>query len=698
MYRLSNDALAIVLGNLDLADVTNSRRVSKRFQNVADGDLTWSYLLRHRGIQGILPHPSRTWQDLARAINLHHVPDESSCLDKGATWLPFVRASQHGPGWAICEESKVLTETADWQAPPLLLNDHLGNATASIGIIPVDDCPETMIAIQGQLHEMMGLAPCMIEARVNTVTSAPATLGLDVFNFFPKYGASRVMAVLLRQNLDQLEGEARRICNLFQLMMSTCSTVIFAGQSQEAVTRWQRLVVPTLDEAAATATTTCEKVPNVLFMTRDGSGDVCDLLQNAPRAFLSWMVNRTNTIGHTSFSMQGAISLKTYQLPTWINALANVRVPVSTVLRMIVAGVHDTQWSSFWSLSTMAHVCSAEEASAFSFYKLAMDTEIEEYKRSGPSGSLMPLEAVDLVQMHDQFFYASLRRFSFSLGVACGDDTANGLQIPEGLKRLTSGYFRIQWRANIVHCREYCEDVFSKIIAPVYSEFFDGSAFGEKNSLRAWYVEMEAKIEEYQVKSRGMRRYDVLSELICGEVTSKMRAFCDAHPEHPYLHHDDAEAALVSLREIVNQLLQNATRTQDEQLSQMQRSSAMYTSSVGTQWVVQTLAEAASSVRTVRCDAELWDALRLMKRNTLIPPTEHDEPVELSSVLQQRQEDRLELIRQIRNAEHDARSRADRVSAQVDMKCKNTNSIVVRDNGAPSRSVRQTVLSWFGTV
>ena len=693
MLQLSNDVLAIIFGQLSFQDLATVRLLSKHCCRVGDGDLTWSYLMFLYGLHGVVPHSPRTWRDVAQAINLHRFPsvDNSNANAHGAMWIPFIRANDDSPGWMTTEKASILSETAGYQALPRRLNKHFCNATASIGIIPVDDDVETLFAIQTQLNDIMGIeiARNVVEEQIWTSGN---TIGIDVFNIFPKYGGSRVIAMLIRQRIELLEADARRICVLFQVLMETCSTVVFVGKSKSSIKRWQQLVGPTLQNVEADNLATCEKVPNVLFLTENGSEDVCELLENTPLPFISWMINRTNTIGHTSFKTKGAISLKTYQLPAWINPLASVRIPASTLIAMIARAAANNFEESLWSLNSMIHVCAEEEKIAFDFYKLAMDTEIEELRRANEKNEPVPLEAVDLVQTHDHFFYASLRKFCFSLPVVCGDDVSTGLQIPESLKRSISGYFRILWRQNIVHCREFCQNVFHSVIEPVYAEFFEGNGFNNKNGLRQWYNAVEEKIKIYNKESRGMRRFDVLSELIIGELSEKMRDFCDRNPVHPFLHVADAEAALVSLREDITLTLQNFTRQQDEKLSRMQRSSALYTSSVGTQWIVQTLSDAEEHISSLHCDAELWDSLRVMKSESLLPISR--DGVNFSNTLKERHALRLQKIWQLRNSENEARGRADRVSSQLDNDhCKNANEVVVHQ--IPSPTARQTVLSWF---
>lgn len=256
----------------------------------------------------------------------------------------------------------------------------------------------------------------------------------------------------------------------------------------------------------------------------------------------------------------------------------------------------------------------------------------------------VPMDPLDMVETHNSHCYTALRKFAFALPSVAGPDTEKGLRQLEILKREIADLFRIHWRRNNEYSRVYCNTLFSFLIAaPLYSKFFadrfasrelasiDRDVEGverygihDKRGLRNFFRAAKDMMEEYMLKARGLRQFDILSERLADSLIPSVLAFCTLHPHKHTPLHAVREACDELQKEVVKANAQYS-QSVDGRLNEAQGESALYTASLSSEWAAEAERSAIQHMRAIVDEVEAWESACLARiRILLSSPAEDD--------------------------------------------------------------------------
>ena len=599
---LPMESLCDVLQFLPVSDIVGSvRRTCRRLRDASKSEMLWCFLLRSRGICNVTPLPDSSWSDLAKCLSFTQKGEPLT-----GAWRTLVSAS--GGELVTCQ-----TTIDALRSSPSAVHSLSGRFVANrvIGIIPVMPSEALLCSAQKWLYMQGGIAG-------NTANVVAPLLnrdsqGIDMFDLFPcdALGA-RTVALHMYSGMAAWKSNPEVAAKLLFTMMHCCSTIVLLGERGRDVKEWISAVEQRLSHAAVTesqAYCTPSNTPNAFVVVQDGDCDSVLQALRRPRSQLAeWLCANCNEAKVVP-SMEEAKCTNTYRIPGWINPLSTF--PLSPlVTSQIVAACATGAAASMWTTEqTMASSFAPLVERAAAFYCSAMTTEMEDCCKpllEGKTQMQHPIEAAELADLHDHFFFAALRSCAMQLGDICGTDVAAGVTLLESLKQLLTSTFRQMWRKNLDVSRDYCTCVFHEVFAPVRTRFINGDGFHEKKGLKRWYAAVCDKFSEYQLKAKGPRKFDVLWDLITLEVIPEVQQWSMDRPTHAYFRPSDVTQACLCLRQYTEELLTGFRRSQDEQLSQRQRSSAVYTSYVGCEWTAAAHSTAATTLRGMRVAASTW--------------------------------------------------------------------------------------------
>ena len=664
---VSSHELALMLVYLNCWEMTSLRLVSRKLRAAVDSDQVWSTFVRERCcdpsglLLTVVPNTHGQWKRFAINSGVfrlasHQVPDRDQCAMGIATWIPLVSTGIQAPpssGRRVLQFNSPVRELGDVVCPPRILNESSMtgrlNRSTSIGLVLAETASERIEAeifdtVHSQLCRFFNLvtADRFTRSAVHDLRQQNGAEGpqLSVFTYFPRGpDGDQVMVSLLRHQGIISEahsgasggaGECAYFAKLLEVVFATSSHVIFLGDSSDSIsTSLSRLVGPHMSRGDRAAYSTDENTPNVLFAGRSRL-DVPQLISNIPPNLAAWVTQRSSCIGDCMLEHDTLFTMrKPYRVPAWINPAVSVDVPVSVILRMIESAIKDltspptplpngnatsSAHQQLWTAPVVSFLCSAQERQSVLFYARALDTDFDEMTRPTPSDGLdcsvrVPAEPSQLVAIHHQHFYSALRNHCMVLPPVCGADSDIGLAALENLKRRISDKFRDVWVENREVSRDYCSAQFQHVFSPVISKFLIGDdpiGFQHKRGLKQFYSAMQDKMLEYKLKSKGHRRFDILSEKVSEAIIPLLYSYCDEHPDHPYFRRDDAEAVARELVADCHRMMSDFARQVDVEFGQLQRTTAVYTASLGSEWAASLQTQAMTYLHRREDEANAW--------------------------------------------------------------------------------------------
>ena len=242
-----------------------------------------------------------------------------------------------------------------------------------------------------------------------------------------------------------------------------------------------------------------------------------------------------------------------------------------------------------------------------------------------PPDVKLPIELHEMTELHDRFFFASLRALTLRLlsgeeGNGGGIDVVAGQVVLEHLKTELATVFRALWRANQERSKSYCVAVIDRVLLPLKTQFYDrdclsaANPLSTKDGLRHWYNSLRSKIEEYCVKGRGGRKIDVLWDRINDEVRSMQSSAIAAGCDPEVVAHVGA-----SVKKEIETMQRESMAIRNQEMLTRQRDAARVTVFVSADFSAQAKSMEATTLRRLLDDSRAWDMMTLAKRIRAFP-------------------------------------------------------------------------------
>lgn len=511
----------------------------------------------------------------------------------------------------------------------------------------------TLLAVQQQVLEFLQLSSNRPEALVRDLVAKPATesvASIEVFNAAPHCGrdGSHRMVFLLRVT-NEARSNPAAVSKLLEAMLNTCSSIQFVGPDQDTISQFCGWYGSSLPLVPAAPFSTGANTPSVAFTISAPSVsappiDLSLFIPHNSEQMNSWIFNRTCSVGTGFLDHKNLFSLaKPLHCPSWINPAVTAAICPATIVQMIksslqlpvvaaAAAAEDPANASAWSTTVMRFHCDPEERRIRAFYENAIRTEFDHHTRPDANTAYLadiptPMDPLLMVEAHNLYFYAAIRKYGYALPVICGRHCAGGMKLLEVLKRNVSDVFRTFWRRNNEFSRTQCHAVFDHTFGPVAAKFYDIEQSpllldAKRRGLKQWYTAIGDKIMEYDLKAKGLRKYDILSEELNDRVFPQLLQFlhesnANVPAERICTHEEDAKRAIADLRQIVIDRTAADSKVTDGTLNKSQHESALYTAAMSNELASLQSKSAISFLQSIEEDADAWEQACLWRIRTL---------------------------------------------------------------------------------
>lgn len=596
-------------------------------------------------------------QDAGKWMTVASVPPSSAAATAGSAVAPSAARPQFHEG---------STALLDMIAGPKSLTAKQ-HSTCSVGVvltggmtplspdvatsIPFSGSSElsTLLSVQQQVLEFLQLSTVRPETLVRELIAKPVTesvASLECFNAAPHCGrdGSHRMVFLLRIT-NEARSNPSAVGKLLEAMMNTCSSIQFVGPDQSTIAQfcsWYGSMLPTVPAAPFS---TGANTPSVAFTISSPSSTAppMELSQFIPQnseEMNSWIFNRTCSVGTGYLDHKNLFSLaKPLHCPSWVNPAVTSAICPATILRMIQSSLNEASGdaassppSSSWSVSVMRFHCDPEERRIRSFYENAIRTEFDHHTRPDLETAYLaeiptPMDPLLMVEAHNLYFYAAIRKYGYALPVICGRDCQGGMKLLEVLKRNVSDVFRTFWRRNNEFSRAQCHAVFNHTFGPVASKFYDIEHSpllfdAKRRGLKQWYTAIGDKIMEYELKAKGLRKFDILSEELNDRVFPQFLQFiqqnnANVSRDRICTHEEDAQRAIADLRQMVIERTAAYDKNTNGTLNTSQHESALYTAAMSNELASLQSKSAVEYLKSIEEDADAWEQACLWRIRTL---------------------------------------------------------------------------------
>jgi hypothetical protein len=505
----------------------------------------------------------------------------------------------------------------------------------------------TLLSVQQQVLEFLQLSTARPESLVRELIAKPvaeSVASLEVFNAAPHCGrdGSHRMVFLLRVT-NEARANPTAVGLLLQAMMNTCSSIQFVGPDQATISQFCGWYGSTLPTVPAAPFSTGANTPSVAFTISSPSScsPPMELSQFIPQnsdEMNSWIFNRTCSVGTGYLDHKNLFSLaKPLHCPSWVNPAVTATISPATILQMIKSFVTPPPLGgdallSPWEVSVMRFHCDPEERRIRSFYENAIRTEFDHHTRPDSETAYLaeiptPMDPLLMVEAHNLYFYAAIRKYGYALPVICGRDCQGGMKLLEVLKRNVSDVFRTFWRRNNEFSRNQCHAVFNNAFGPIASKFYDIEHSpllfdAKRRGLKQWYTAIGDKIMEYELKAKGLRKFDILSEELNDRVFPQLLQFVQQNNanvprERICTHEEDAQRAIADLRQIVIDRTAAYDKGTNGTLNTSQHESALYTAAMSNELASLQSKSAVEYLKSIEEDADAWEQACLWRIRSL---------------------------------------------------------------------------------
>lgn len=670
VLNLNEDIFSIVASFLSAPEICSGRLICKHFLRLLESDCVWAaWAIDQKGFTRFSPLTSghrcsttsvnarqvKGWKQFVRSLRIDRFPclweDEAvhrKLIDEVGQWTTVATSSDRNNGEVVFRPS--ILDVLDKTCPVAPVSTTAAN-TYSTGFIlttPVIATEQNfLMAIQSQMLEYLGVQTYRPELLLkrwlhNDMPSA----SIEMFSLVPTvevavhnaHGGSNngigpsvvshSKCVFVLRMSTEAQRNPKAVATLMTTLFHVCSAVHFVGHSLDDITRfaeWFGSASGGMTTVSAGPFSTPENTPNVVFAverlpTGVSVNDIAsEVLSSAPQELKSWILNRSSCVGGSLLSHKNLFtSCKPLKCPAWVNPAASCAVPPTAAVRMIRAHIEE---HNCWSLEVMKHICGSQESSNRRFYEDAIRLEFEDHtRRSGQEQSnflsnihTIPMDPLVLVEAHNLYFYATVRKYACTLHTVCGRDSDAGMKLMEVLKRNVSDVFRLFWRRNNDFSRDYCTSLFEHTFQSLESKYGpdvtheDALAVTmDKKGLKHWYRLVRDKVHEYELKARGLRQYDILAEEISTLVIPQIMHFVAEHPSK-FFSLVDVRNACDDLNAEIKKATSQYSKNTDGRLNKAQHESALYNAALSNELAAQFQRLAAEYLQRVAMEAEGWE-------------------------------------------------------------------------------------------
>jgi hypothetical protein len=219
----------------------------------------------------------------------------------------------------------------------------------------------------------------------------------------------------------------------------------------------------------------------------------------------------------------------------------------------------------------------------------------------------MPMDSEDLLDAHERYFAAAMRRLMHALlqadsnpmkcAVEQSVDLTSGQELLRTLKTQLTQQCRALWGANMIRSRVYCEKVAQRTFAPLRQKFTREHSTGLRgpNGVKRWYAAVRAHIEEYVVKAKGGRKLDILATYTKHTLIPEFLAACEANDVDKQL----CDITANSLSKEVLEMHSRHIAERDQEVSDRQTTIELLSVLINAEW---TEAAAANDYAKLRSD------------------------------------------------------------------------------------------------